>query len=93
MRPVALGRRNWMHIGSPQAGPKVAAIFSVVETCRRLRLPVRDYLAAALPGLADRPIQRLLRPYYHSVGRPAFIDSSDRSVSAKVIFATLWPAS
>jgi hypothetical protein len=25
MRPVALGRKNWLHIGSPQAGPKVAA--------------------------------------------------------------------
>jgi transposase len=22
MRPVALGRKNWIHIGSPQAGPK-----------------------------------------------------------------------
>ena len=59
MRPVALGRKNWIHIGSPQAGPKVAAILSVVESCRRLRLPVRDYLAAVLPGLADLPIQRL----------------------------------
>ena len=59
MRPVALGRKNWIHIGSPQAGPKVAAILSVVESCRRLKLPVRDYLAAVLPGLADRPIQRL----------------------------------
>jgi transposase len=59
MRPVALGRKNWIHIGSPQAGPKVAAIFSVVESCRRLKLPVRDYLAAVLPGLADVPIQRL----------------------------------
>jgi len=44
MRPVALGRKNWIHIGSPQAGPKVAAILSVVESCRRLKLPVRDYL-------------------------------------------------
>ena len=59
MRPVALGRKNWIHIGSPQAGPKVAAILSVVESCRRLKLPVRDYLAVVLPGLADRPIQRL----------------------------------
>ena len=59
MRPVALGRKNWLHIGSPQAGPKVAAILSVVESCRRLKLPVRDYLAAVLPGLADRSIQRL----------------------------------
>jgi len=59
MRPVALGRNNWIHIGSPQAGPKVAAILSVVESCRRLKLPVRDYLAAVLPGFADLQIQRL----------------------------------
>jgi len=32
MRPVALGRRNWIHIGSEQAGSRVAAIVSVVET-------------------------------------------------------------
>jgi transposase len=59
MRPVTLGRKNWIHIGSPQAGPKVAAILSVVKSCRRLKLPVRNYLAAVLPGLADLPIQRL----------------------------------
>jgi transposase len=59
MRFVALGRKNWIHIGSPQAGPKVAAILSVVESCRRLKLPVRDYLARVLPGLADLPIPRL----------------------------------
>jgi len=59
MRPVALGRKNWIHIGSPQAGPKVAAILSIVETCRRLHIPVRKYLAAVLPGLANISIQRL----------------------------------
>ena len=59
MRPVALGRKNWVHIGSAQAGPKITAILSIVESCRRLKLPVRDYLAAVLPGLADRRIQRL----------------------------------
>jgi len=59
MRPVALGRKNWLHIGSPQAGPKVAAILSVVESCRRLKVSVRDYFSAILPGLADLPIQRL----------------------------------
>jgi transposase len=59
MRPVALGRRNWIHIGSKEAGPRVANILSIVETCRRLVLPVRDYLAAVLPGLADFPAQRV----------------------------------
>src|SRR5208283_3491885 len=59
MRPIALGRKNWLHIGSPLAGPKVAAILSVVESCRRLKLPVRDYFSTILPGLADLPIRRL----------------------------------
>jgi hypothetical protein len=37
----------------------VAAILSIVESCRRLKVPVRDYLAAILPGLAGISIQRL----------------------------------
>ena len=59
MRPVALGRKNWIHIGSPQAGPKIAAILSIVESCRRLKISVRDYLASILPGLADLPVRHL----------------------------------
>jgi len=59
MRPVALGRKNWIHLGSKEAGPRVAAILSIVETCRRLSLPVRDYLGSVLPGLADFPINRV----------------------------------
>lgn len=58
MRPLVLGRKNWIHLGSQQAGPKIAAILSIVETCRRLKIPIRDYLAAVLPGLADRPLQQ-----------------------------------
>jgi len=57
MRGIALGRRNWIRVGSERARPKVAALLSVVETCRRLKLPVRDYLGAVLPGLANFPIR------------------------------------
>ena len=46
MRPIALGRKNWLHLGSKEAGPKIAAIFSVVESCRRLGVPIRTYLAS-----------------------------------------------
>jgi transposase len=59
MRPVALGRKNWLHVGSAQAGPKVAAILSVVESCRRLGLPLRDYLLAVLPGLDGRKLSEI----------------------------------
>ncbi|MGA9465279.1 MAG: IS66 family transposase [Terracidiphilus sp.] len=59
MRGIALGRKNWTHIGSRQAGPRVAAILSVLESCRRLKIPVREYLNEILPGLANRSIQQL----------------------------------
>ncbi len=59
MRPVALGRKNWLQVGSAQSGPKVAAILSVVESCRRLGLSVKDYLQAVLPGMARRNVSDL----------------------------------
>jgi transposase len=52
MRPIALGRKNWIHLGSQEAGPRIAAIISIVETCRRLRLPVRDLLLVLLPPIS-----------------------------------------
>jgi Transposase IS66 family len=59
MRPIAVGRKNWIHLGRAQAGPKIAAIFSVVKSCRRLNIPVRDLFhfsssrthGGGLPGL------------------------------------------
>jgi hypothetical protein len=57
--PLVVGRKNWIHVGSEQAGPKVAAILTVVESCRRLKIPVREYPAAILPGLANWPVQQV----------------------------------
>jgi transposase len=59
MRPVAIGRKNWLHVGSVKAGPKVAAILSVVESCKRLGAPVKEYLSAVLPGLDRRSIKQV----------------------------------
>jgi len=59
MRPVALGRKNWLHVGSAKAGPKVASILSVVESCRRIGVPVKEYLLEVLPGLDDRKVSDL----------------------------------
>jgi transposase len=59
MRPIALGRKNWLHVGSAKAGPKVAAILSIVESCRRLGVPLKDYLLAVLPGLDRRKVPEI----------------------------------
>ena len=49
-------------MGSEQAGAKVAAILTVVETCRRMGISIHDYLGEVLPGLADVRIQRVAEP-------------------------------
>jgi transposase len=59
MRPIALGRKNWLHVGSAKAGPRVAAILSVVESCRRLGLPIKDYLLDVLPGIDHRRLSEI----------------------------------
>ena len=37
----------------------MAAIASIVDTCRQLKIPIRGYLAGVLSGIADVSIQRL----------------------------------
>ena len=59
MRPIALGRKNWLHLGDETAGPKIAAIISIVETCRRLDIKLRQYLSDVLPKLGAWPITRV----------------------------------
>src|ERR1700694_4167381 len=41
MRTIAIGRKNWLHLGSKEAGPKIAAIFSIVEGGRKLGVRIR----------------------------------------------------
>jgi transposase len=53
IRPVPLGRRNWLHIDSEQAGSKIAPILSLSETCRRLGINACEYLLDVLPGLSE----------------------------------------
>jgi transposase len=71
MRPLTLGRKNWLHIGSEEAGPKVAAVMSVMETCKRLQINVREYLEDVLPRIADWPMNRIaeLTPMAWLAGR------------------------
>ena len=59
IRPLALGRKNWLHIGSAKAGPKVAAIISIVESCRRLGVPVKEYMLDVLPGMDRRKLSEM----------------------------------
>jgi len=56
-----------IHLGSPAGWPKASGryILSIVESCRRFKIPIRDYLASILPGLAAFPMHRITE-----LGRP-----------------------
>lgn len=44
IRPLAIGRKNWLFMGSPNGGKSAAVIFSLVQTCRALNINPREYL-------------------------------------------------
>jgi transposase len=53
MRDIAIGRKNWMHLGSQESGPKVAAIMTVFASAQRAGHNIRRYLTSVLEKLAD----------------------------------------
>jgi transposase len=59
IRPLVLGRKNWLHIGSWEAGPRIAAIASVLESAKRLKVDLRAYLADILPRLATTKVSEV----------------------------------
>jgi len=53
----AAGR--WLHVGSQGAAPAVAAIMSLVESCKRMGINPRTYLEDVLPQLASAHPDRI----------------------------------
>jgi transposase len=48
IRPLAVGRRNWLFVGHREAGQKSAIVYSLVQTCRMLGLDPKAYLREVL---------------------------------------------
>jgi transposase len=59
MRPIPLGRKNWLHAGSDAGGERAAAILSLTETAKLNMLDPEDYLRQVLERIADHPVNRV----------------------------------
>lgn len=53
LRALTIGRKNWMFIGSPEAGPRAALLYTVVASAARHDLDIWAYLRDALEKLAE----------------------------------------
>jgi len=59
IRPLTLGRKNWLFAGSDSGGHRAAAIYTLVETARLNGLNPQAYLTDLLTRIADHPINRV----------------------------------
>ena len=48
MKPVAIGRRNWLFAGSEGGGRTAAILFSLASTCKALKIDPFAYLRDVL---------------------------------------------
>lgn len=55
LRPIALGRKNWMFAGSDNGGDTAAILASIVATCKRHKQDPFKYFSTAISRLAENP--------------------------------------
>lgn len=51
IRPIAIGKKNWLFFGSKSAGQKSAIIYSLIETCRKIDINPDEYLQSVMEQL------------------------------------------
>lgn len=78
IRPLKVGAKNWLQIGHPKAGPRLANLFTVVENCRLAGVDPEAYLVDLIARLPDHPMKRIAELLPHAwktarVAMPAVI--------------------
>ena len=58
-RGIAIGRKNWLHVGSERGGHAAAIHFSLIASCKMNRIDPFAYLVDVLPRIATTPESEL----------------------------------
>ena len=69
IRPSAVGKKNWLFIGHPEAGWRSAVIYSVLVSCRRRGIDPWQYLSDVLqrlPAMKQSEISSVLPAHWKS---------------------------
>jgi transposase len=59
IRPLALGRKNYLFAGSDAGGERAAAAYTLIQTAKLNGLDPEAYLRAVIGRIADHPINRI----------------------------------
>jgi len=59
IRPVAIGRKNWLFAGSERGAKAAAIFFTLIDSARRANVNLWAYITDLLTRLPSHPISRL----------------------------------
>lgn len=59
IRPLTIGRKNWLFVGSETGGQAAATILSLVQTCRHLNINPQEYLEDVLRRIMSHPAKQI----------------------------------
>ena len=59
IRPTAIGKKNWLFIGHPDAGWRSAVMYSIFGSCKRHNVEPYQYLVDVLPRIMDHPNKQI----------------------------------
>ena len=59
MKPVAIGRKNWLFAGSKAGGKTAAILMSLCTTCKDLKIDPLAYLTDVLRRISTHPARRI----------------------------------
>ena len=79
LRPVAVGRKNYLFFGSDVGGETAAVLYSMVQTCRHLGVEPWRYLRdvlGRLPGLTADRLGELLPDRWAATQRQAVMNAT-----------------
>jgi hypothetical protein len=60
IRPVALGRKNYLFAGSHAGAERAAVVYSLLGSCKTQGINPYDYLPDILQRLPEQPVNRLV---------------------------------
>ncbi|HWH73359.1 MAG TPA: IS66 family transposase [Methylibium sp.] len=69
IRGIALGRSNYLFMGSDEGGHRAASLYSLVETAKLNALDPQAYLREVLERIAEHPINRIDELLPWNIGR------------------------
>lgn len=74
IKPIVIGRKNYLFMGGPKGGEAAATLYTLVETCKRNNVDPYHYLTDVLERIPTHPNKKIseLLPYNWEPTQPLY---------------------